>query len=529
MLYQTVSDPQQRLAKLTAKDPQRRRTSSGGSGLPTAGYRRFEDNSAEKRRTSLPSTASPQRFGWNPASPAVGKVSSHVKHGTDAWGSPIGIQDDASIEVAAGRAEVQDPRNGVGGADGPRMSFSEDAVVGTGSADSGAVALRESGDELMYHRGAHAVSRYPDAQLYSESEDEGGDGSGGGGDLDEDASVASATHKTNQDGAAFAPPDGRDDYDSDGATSTPDGAEGAGTTPGETTHTSWPQSPERRAVASWAGTSSSEELPANLRNISRPNMANPQAREGSSAATGGDDSSTQSLRPSVSVQGAEQMASDALDTGSTASSVGPMGSSETLTGRVGSASTSGAPVKRISWGQDQDYDPDGGGRNSSSSVRQEREEDTDRTAANASRLRCDEDQEAERLRIDCKVGQPQGIQGDGGVPTRGAWLNSSVESGGGAAALAASGVFDITGTSGEEEEGGRGGGVTVGEADSLEDGTIEERTWAPQHPELEPGDGQALEENAAGVASTEDSRRLIEHLMRQVKGRYINDALPNIV
>lgn len=513
-----MSDPQQRLAKLTAKDLRRRRTSSGGSSLETASRRRSEDQAAEKRRTSLPGAASPQRFGWNPASPAIGKVSSLVKHGADAWGSPIGIQDDASIEVAAGRAEVLDPRNGTGGADGPQMVFSKDAVGGSDSGVGGIVGLPEADGGLMYRRDAHAESSYPDAQLYSESDSEGDGEGGSGGRLDEGASGASATRKPDQDGMAFASLAGRGDSGRDHAMPTRDDAEGAGTIPGEKFHSSWPQSLARRAVASWAGTSSSEESRADLRRKRRPNVADSQAHEGSSAATGGDDDSpTQSLRPSASGRSAEHVPSDIGDTGSTASSLGPMGSSESLMGRIGSASTSGAPVKRISWGQDQDYDLDGGNRNSSSSVRQEGEEDNAPTAEKSSSLRRGDDEAAERSRVDCEAGQPQEFR-RGGVPTGGAWLNSSVESGGGAAALAASGVFDITGTSGEYEEGR--GGVTIGDADSLDGETIQERTWAPQHPELEPRARQALEENAAGVVLAEDSRGLMEHLIQQVAIQY---------
>lgn len=98
----------------------------------------------------------------------------------------------------------------------------------------------------------------------------------------------------------------------------------------------------------------------------------------------------------------------------------------------------------------------------------------------------------------------------------GTGLYSSMDSGGGAAALAASGVFDLTCTSGEEDV----GGGSVDDADSLDALGIEEEEWTPMRcPAREEALLKSEEGDAKGSSDavlTDDSQRLIEDLLRQV-------------
>lgn len=94
-------------------------------------------------------------------------------------------------------------------------------------------------------------------------------------------------------------------------------------------------------------------------------------------------------------------------------------------------------------------------------------------------------------------------------------LTSSVESGGGAAALAASGVFDVTGTSAELEE-SRESGVSVGDVDSLEEVGVQGQNWVQQHPVRDEEGRREVEGRSSERLSTDNTRGLIEDLMRQV-------------
>ena len=193
VLYQTVSDPQQRIAKLTAKDPRRRRTSSGGSSAQLGGPRQDLGLGPGPRRTSFPGTASftgpatPQRFGWNPATPTrkLGDKprsnSDRAIDGAKAWGSPIVRADDQSMEGAAAGSGVG---VGVGVATGTPDDLLKPGVgVGGGGADANVTAVL--GTENSQPGGTReALFGYEsDPKLYSDtSESEGDDEDGGGGE-----------------------------------------------------------------------------------------------------------------------------------------------------------------------------------------------------------------------------------------------------------------------------------------------------------------------------------------------------------
>lgn len=195
VLYQTVSDPQQRIAKLTAKDPRRRRTSSGGSSVQIGGPRHDFGLGPGPRRTSFPGTSSftgpatPQRFGWNPATPTrkIGDKprsnSERAIDGAKAWGSPIVRADDQSMEGAAAGSGV-----GVGTGT-PDDLLKPGVSVGGGGADANVTAVLETENSQMsgrvYQSGGTregGLGYESDPKLYSDtSESEGDEEDGGGG------------------------------------------------------------------------------------------------------------------------------------------------------------------------------------------------------------------------------------------------------------------------------------------------------------------------------------------------------------
>ena len=170
VLYQTVSDPQQRIAKLTAKDPRRRRTSSGSGSLPGGG-RRPSDEGNEERRTSLPGS---HRFGWKPSTPPprpADEPNDPANDSTTAWGSPINTPDDVSMESNADQA-LEEENHGVDAG----VESSDD---GKGESDNdSAVELADPTPDVRSD-GPEGVNfdfeGEPESQLYSESESEGGE------------------------------------------------------------------------------------------------------------------------------------------------------------------------------------------------------------------------------------------------------------------------------------------------------------------------------------------------------------------
>lgn len=137
-----MADPQQRLAKLTMKDPRRARRFSD-SGVPSPTIPRFSGNVStdELRRTTLPGTPSPNRFGWKPFSPTLSSEASPAKPGDgsgEIWGSPIVTAEDMSIASAiSGGAKGtvdEDHSHPMGG---PRVSLSTQTKMATRHSASG--------------------------------------------------------------------------------------------------------------------------------------------------------------------------------------------------------------------------------------------------------------------------------------------------------------------------------------------------------------------------------------------------------
>ena len=106
-------------------------------------------------------------------------------------------------------------------------------------------------------------------------------------------------------------------------------------------------------------------------------------------------------------------------------------------------------------------------------------------------------------------------------------MNLSVDSGGGAgdlaAALAASGVFDATGTSADTEE--NGDDASNGDADSLEGTGAQGGAWTSQRQQSERRREREGRQTLASVDGSDDARgggtnddvgRIIDDLMRQV-------------
>lgn len=615
VLYQTVSDPQQRIAKLTGKDPRRRRTSSGGGGssLPKGDLRSGDEDKSGQRRTSFPGSVSSQRFGWRPTTPSrpADKTSDLANDSTKAWGSPIVAPADASMGGDVDKALEEARHTAVGAGVGlsddetgkatSKHEGSESAV--DASAVPGVVALKPS-VSVGGPEGA-AFADEPEMKLYSESESEGGeDGDGdaenetgekgeeynggggsdggdrgGGGDSGHGGGGDAGAHEG---GVSMAPLDDSEN-----------GAES--TALGDQRPDSWLQSPETGTSPNWAGTSSSDdpESPGSARtesaayetavDISTVNQVDdaatvptypPASGRGGAApeALGAlvrESSETFFRGPShSSIPGSTVMrigegdsgknvgndvagltvvrAGKGVDSagkpnvsvgGSTAGSTGGIPDagrhSETIaaessrarreeepdptvrTGRVDATITSSAPSRRITWATDETQER-GGVRRDEEGKAEEGNAGcvSHRPAERTEGLKHADDQAEERLPVDPGSNSKQYAH-EGGDSLLREILHSSVESGGGAAALAASGVFDVTGTSAELEE-SRESGVSVGDVDSLEEVGVQGRTWVQQHPVRDEEGRRAVEGRSSESLSTGNTRGLIEDLMRQV-------------
>lgn len=632
MLYQTVSDPQQRIAKLTAKDPRRRRTSSGGSSLPVGARLLDADSTPNQRRTSLPGSPSQQqRFGWGPTtpSPPSTEAGNCGENGGTSWGSPIDTPDDLSLEGLAVGEREQDEEGGDGVAsdDGVRPTMSNDANAGTDSAitaDDIAKGGSEAGGPSLNNGGPERTGFVddPTSKLYSESEGEGesegreeddiGDGGEddpGGDDHEGVSSASSADRENDQEGNPSAHVPGASvPGDVPPAPPALQGDDLANTVQDEQQHQEWPTSPDLGSIPDWAGTSSSEETgspgsiggsvggragadaaigePATdpsgndpVTQFSHPPVSgrieprgpsNPIAVEGKavepatlgsgdasestadageswarpqSAAVGSgeangsaSDAEKAQARPNVAaVRRGKAKASDTRALRAWARSqpaaVGPDEASESASDEgtawakpqsavVGSveASESGpdaagtrarrknGPQKHISWDVEEN---DRGGGGDSETV------NGHVGAATTAGLGSLDDEAEGCLPDDLERIYDDDPQEDSVSPALAAPLSSSVESGGGAAALAASGLFDITGTSGEVDD--DEDGISIGDADSLEAGEAQDDVWTPQQPTRERDGRQGAAEGANGAVLTDDTRRLIEDLMRQVR------------
>ncbi|CAM9143392.1 unnamed protein product [Laminaria digitata] len=635
VLYQTVSDPQQRIAKLTAKDPRRRRTSSGGSALPLGNPRQDLGLGPGPRRTSFPGftgPATPQRFGWNPATPTrhIGDKprsnSDRALDGAKAWGSPIVRANDLSMEGAAAGLGVgvgtgtpdnlSKPGGGVGsGGDDANVSG---GALGTESAHMGGRAYQVGGTGT--EGGGYGYGSDP--KLYSdssESEDDeesgggggggeggasrdggygdGGYGGGGGGDGVRDGfgddGDDDAGDDVGEDIKDYVEEDDVDDY-VDGATRVradvvpaasaarnqsqggncmgdarqslaeqageaaqgrnagmsiatggrregdDDDAHTAST--GEEHRHSWPPSPEGGTAPNWAGTSSSEtsRSPGSEREIA----SNGEERAELPSAGGvGDTAAAAAVdvsNPLGSLTADASEPSDTASTGSEGRAWREAGDSALPTRRVGGARGSSAPPKRISWaeeqGDSQQQDREDGG----DAEWEPQAEESDRHAGYRSAgvgvgaghggHHRTEGHASVHSRSDDQR-EPLG-RGDS-RPSEGV-MNSSVESGGGeggyADALAASGVFDTTGTSAKSE--GNGDGASEGDADSLEGtGRAQGGAWTSQQQQRQ--QRQQIErrreregrqrsasddrsDHAGGGEANDDVSRIIEDLMRQI-------------
>lgn len=628
VLYQTVSDPQQRIAKLTAKDPRRRRMSSGGSSVALGGPRQDLGLGPGPRRTSFPGTASftgpatPQRFGWNPATPTrhIGDKprsnSDRAIDGAKAWGSPIVKADDLSMEGAAAGS-------GVGVGTGTPDNLMKPGVgVGSGGADAsvtGAVLGTEHSQmgERAYQPGdirEGSMGYDSDPKLYSDtsqSEDDEEDGGGGaeggvsrhgeygdggyrdgggdssrygfgddvgddaGDDLGEDvkeyveeddvadyvdgaahvqaggAPAEATTHDEGQGGhrlgAAHQRRAGQVDEEAEqarnagmsittGARREEDDDDAHTASTGEEHCHSWPPSPEGGTAPNWAGTSSSEtsRSPGSERELARTSEGRAE-----SSTSGGVGDAPAAVGVSNSLGSLPADASEPSDTASTASGGGAwQEASDPLlpTSRGGDARGSSAPSKRITWAEDQgpaqeenearegEGDAEWGAHAEESDGRAGHRSagvgvgaghgDHPRTAGHTS-VRSRRDEQREPL-------------DRGGSRRPEAVINSSAESGGGAggleATLAASGVFDTTGTSGGTEE--NGDGASDGDADSLESTGAQGGAWTSQRQEIERRREREGRQNLASDDGSDDARGggrtnddvslIIEDLMRQV-------------
>ncbi|CAM9978898.1 unnamed protein product [Ectocarpus sp. 12 AP-2014] len=633
VLYQTVSDPQQRIAKLTAKDPRRRRTSSGGSAAPIGERRSGDEDVVAPRRTSFPGSLSSQPFGWKATTPsrASGRTSSpSVAGGTGAWGSPIDTPDDASLEGNVLDEGPEEDKHGAGvrvgtmGDDGTDEENSTSEGAGAGITDGGSAPLGVTSPEPEappFKAGLLEGGYFggdPELTLYSESDsestgggdaevatgenadgipgsftgDEGGgdggdgvpgsitgDGSGGGGGHDGGGGGSIGNANGHEESVAVMPLDGSTDGGQDNSE-------------GEQRPQAWLPSPGSGASPAWAGTSSSEDAEPDNRGRTDANAEGATADMSTVAAEVGD-AATIPTCPPASDRGDAPPRPETTGTHVTGSSdtyVG--GSTDTFFGEPSDpheAGSTGMMTGRVpSWGKSSGNDvagptvepttegpdsrrasgtqtagstsvPTGGpaggrepggkatesttvrrGEGTDSPVLTGRVPDTATSSAPPSRRITWSVDEVEstgngRHRPAGRTGdqrrheaQAQGPPVDFGrrnqqhaeerddppLPETLA-LNSSVESGGGAAALAASGVFDVTGTSAE----GEGDGVSVGDVDSLDGSGVRAEAWArPPHPADDHQEGrQGVAGGSGGVASTDDTRGLIEGLMQQIE------------
>ncbi|CAM9625553.1 unnamed protein product, partial [Ectocarpus sp. 8 AP-2014] len=635
VLYQTVSDPQQRIAKLTAKDPRRRRTSSGGSAAPIGDRRSGDEDVVAPRRTSFPGSLSSQRFGWKATTPsrASGRTSSpSVAGGTGAWGSPINTPDDASLEGNVLDEGPEQDKHGAGirvgtmGDDGRDKENSTGEGAGAGITDGGSAPLGVASPEPeapSFKAGLLEGGYFggdPELTLYSESDsesagggnaegatgentdgvpgsvtgDEGGggggdgvpgsvtgDGGGGGGGHDGGGGGSISNANGHEESVAVMQLDGSADGGRDNSVS-------------EQRPQAWLPSPGSGASPTWAGTSSSEDAEPHNRARTDANsegatagMSTVAAEVGDAATiptcppvsdrgdapprpettgtnvtgssdtyvggsthtffgepsdphetgstgmmtgrvpnwgeTSGNDVAGPTVKPTAEgpdsrrASGTQVAGSTSVPTGrpaggrepsekateSTTVRRGEVTDSPVLTGRVPDTATSSAPPsRRITWSVDE-VESTGNGRHRPAG----RTGDQRRHEAQAHGPPVDSgrrNQQHAEERDDPPLPLPETLA-----------LNSSVESGGGAAALAASGVFDVTGTSAE----GEGDSVSVGDVDSLDGSRVRAEAWArPPHPAHDHQEGrQGVAGGSGGVASTDDTRGLIEELMQQIE------------
>lgn len=586
VLLQTVADPQQRIAKLTASDSRRRRAST--SGLPSeTGARVAVDNSEESRRTTYPGTPSPNRFGWNPPSPPSGVVRHHstgAGQEDTTWGSPIcALQDESAMGDIT--AVGEDP---VGGLDETKSYFSQKMAMSDNSSDgaesrSPNAATSDPVENSDHPHGSRKTRCEEDAEkLYSQSmSDLGADGG--------DDGVPTGSHKVDEI---------NDDHALDTDTEFPEGeheaVELAGATKGDDhasilpvdslssnqcVQQSSPHSPESCVRLSWAGTSSSDDsfndgseleseamVDVGVDLSAGTQMSNPVAQDEKSSLVGTTNVHEQSdaaapvspaedsgevinSLPSTEIpHGARSMTAQSEGGVDYASAVGTVGgagpttmhsegnvdltplagrvdgtnptathveavSSTSAVGRVGGANAN-LPPRRVSWQQEEEErneDPDGRRK----AIRPT-EESTAKGKVGAdlsdddyASVMCGSDTLEGGMRAD-----PGGARSDEARPTTPrSYLNSSVESGGGAAALAASGVFDMTGTSGEAE--GDEEGISVGDVDSLDDVVAHDDTWMMQRLEVEPDGQEPVKRDGTGTLD-EEERGQLEAFMRQV-------------
>ncbi|CBJ29449.1 conserved unknown protein [Ectocarpus siliculosus] len=636
VLYQTVSDPQQRIAKLTAKDPRRRRTSSGGSAAPIGDRRSGDEDVVAPRRTSFPGSLSSQRFGWKATTPsrASGRTRSPSgAGGTGAWGSPINTPDDASLEGNVLDEGPEQDKHGAGirvgtmGDDGRDKENSTGEGAGAGITDGGSAPLGVTSPEPeapSFKAGlleGGYFGRNPDLPLYSESDsesagggnaegatgentdgipgsvtgDEGGGGGGGGdgvpGSVTGDRGGGGGGHDGGGGGSII----NANGHEESVAVMQLDGSADGGrdNSVGEQRPQAWLPSPGSGASPTWAGTSSSEDAEPHNRSRTDANSEGATAGMSTVAAEGGDAATIPTCPPvsdrgdapprpettgthvtgssdtyvggstdtffgepsdphetgstgmmtgrvpnwgetsgndiagptveptaegpdSRRASGTQVAGSTSVPTGgpaggrepsgkateSTTVRMGEVADSPVLTGRVPDTATSSAPPsRRITWSVDE-VESTGNGRHHPAG----RTGDQRRHEAQAQGPPVDSgrrNQQHAEERDDPPLPLPETLA-----------LNSSVESGGGAAALAASGVFDVTGTSAE----GEGDSVSVGDVDSLDGSGVRAEAWArPPHPAHDHQEGrQGVAGGSGGVAST-DTRGLIEELMQQIE------------
>ena len=646
VLYQTVSDPQQRIAKLTAKDPRRRRTSSGGSSIPLGGPRQDIGLGPGPRRTSFPGTgpATPQRFGWNP-SPATptrhigDKPRSNSERAiidsAKFWGSPIVNQDSLSAEEGAGA--------GVGSGVGvgtETTDISSKHGVGVSSGITSAVSGTES-SRITYQlggaRGGGMLSEDSDQKLYSSEsseneEDGGGDGEdgagrdgrygdGGYGGSGGDSVLDQFDDAADDDTGEVGDDVGEDvkDYVEEDVEDYDDGVHvHAGVTPtasatreggnrqsearenlqkhaeeveqgrnaamsiatavrregddddvrtastGEEQSHSWPTSPEGGTAPDWAGTSSSEtsRSPGSERDLIA--AGNGGGTE-SSNASGVGNAAVVAPRGEGLANALGSRPSDALDPSDTASTGSEglgwleVSDSALQTRRADDARGSRVPSKHITWAEEQgnSQDDSGGGGEDWRAYEEEsagragyrsgamgvgaghgdlhRAEGHSPVRSQANEERGQLDRAHSPRSGDPRRDEQYGQLGRADSPRFEGFVNSSVDSGGEggdlAAALAASGVFDTTGTSADTE--GNGEDASMGDVDSLEGTGAQGGAWASQRQQLqrrrreredqqrnELDDGEDVSDRASGRArgggDNDDVRRIIEDLMRQV-------------
>lgn len=183
-----------------------------------------------------------------------------------------------------------------------------------------------------------------------------------------------------------------------------------------------------------------------------------------------------------------------------------------LTGRVSGARIGSDPSRRITWGTDDIEEEPGGPRENEWRRMDERESAGGPSRGSRRAYGRFAGRSGHSDHRTANEGRPVDEADESLTPDA---LNSSVESGGGAAALAASGVFDITGTSAEVDE-GREGGISIGgDVSSLDGMGVQEGPWARQHAVRDDA-RPAVAGNSSGALPTDNTRGLIEDLMRQV-------------